>query len=37
MAIRQMETNWKQISIYGESTLNVLWMYEYLMNVLKYK
>ena len=31
-----MEINWKQYSVYGESTLNVPWNYEYFMNVLKY-
>ena len=32
-----MEINWKRHSVYGESTLNVPWYYEYFMNVLEYK
>ena len=32
-----MELKWKQYSVYGESTLNVFWKYEYFMNVLEYK
>ena len=32
-----MEINWKQYSVYGESTLNVLWKYKYFINVLGYK
>ena len=37
MTIKTNGNNWKQYSVYGESTLSVLWKYEYFMNVLEYK